>query len=151
MIDGLSNCPKISSRFSFPSPNPLPLFLLRRAGEGTDGGTYFGTIAKMTLEICHLFVVAQPRHFWKRRRLMIRIVLLTATILVYGNGSMFAQEEHWTAGSAKINITPNKWMWMSGYASRDHPAEGKLSDLWGESTFAASCGRWRRVCCFHLI
>jgi hypothetical protein len=36
----------------------------------------------------------------------------------------------WKAGVGKVNITPQKYMWMSGYASRNRPAEGKLQDLW---------------------
>ena len=50
-IEGPTNlrtCPEIGSRFRFPSPYPLSLFLLRRAGEGTDGGTYLGTSRNST-------------------------------------------------------------------------------------------------------
>lgn len=36
----------------------------------------------------------------------------------------------WKAGAAKLVITPEQPMWMSGYASRDKPAEGTLHDLW---------------------
>ncbi|MBL8830635.1 MAG: neutral/alkaline non-lysosomal ceramidase N-terminal domain-containing protein [Planctomycetaceae bacterium] len=39
----------------------------------------------------------------------------------------------WKAGAAKINITPDKLMWMSGYGGRNHPAEGKLTDLWAKA------------------
>jgi neutral ceramidase len=39
----------------------------------------------------------------------------------------------WKAGAAKANITPEGPMWMAGYASRDHVAEGKLTDLWAKS------------------
>lgn len=35
----------------------------------------------------------------------------------------------WRAGAAAVVITPEKPMWMSGYATRDKPAQGKLSDL----------------------
>jgi hypothetical protein len=38
--------------------------------------------------------------------------------------------ESWKAGVAKRPITPEVPMWMAGYAHRDHPAEGKLTDLW---------------------
>ena len=38
----------------------------------------------------------------------------------------------WSAGVAKAVITPEKPMWMAGYASRDHPAEGKLTELWAK-------------------
>jgi hypothetical protein len=39
----------------------------------------------------------------------------------------------WKAGAAKINITPEKLMWMSGYGARDRPAEGKLTELWAKA------------------
>src|ERR1051326_8333016 len=39
----------------------------------------------------------------------------------------------WKAGVAKINITPEKLMWMSGYGARTKPAEGKLTELWAKA------------------
>lgn len=39
----------------------------------------------------------------------------------------------WKAGVAKVSITPEKLIWMGGYAFRDHPAEGKLTDLWAKA------------------
>lgn len=39
----------------------------------------------------------------------------------------------WKAGVAKINITPEKPMWMAGYAAREKPAEGKMTDLWAKA------------------
>ena len=39
----------------------------------------------------------------------------------------------WKAGVAKRNITPDKFLWMSGYGSRDKPADGKLTDLWAKA------------------
>src|SRR5438270_3888725 len=39
----------------------------------------------------------------------------------------------WKAGAAKVNITPTVRMWMSGYAARTKPAEGKLTDLWAKA------------------
>lgn len=43
-----------------------------------------------------------------------------------------AADQHWQAGVAKAVITPEKPMWMSGYSSRDHAAEGTLHDLWAK-------------------
>jgi hypothetical protein len=34
------------------------------------------------------------------------------------------------AGAAARVITPDELLWMAGYAARDHPAEGKLQDLY---------------------
>ena len=39
----------------------------------------------------------------------------------------------WLAGVACMNITPTEPMWMAGYASRTHPSEGKLHDLWAKA------------------
>jgi hypothetical protein len=39
----------------------------------------------------------------------------------------------WQAGVAQAEITPQQPMWMSGYASRDRPAEGKLHDLYARA------------------
>jgi putative membrane-bound dehydrogenase-like protein len=39
----------------------------------------------------------------------------------------------WKAGAAKLAITPQQNMWMSGYGSRNKPSEGKLTDLWAKA------------------
>ncbi len=39
----------------------------------------------------------------------------------------------WQAGIAHINITPDKPIWQGGYASREHPSEGKLAELWAKA------------------
>ncbi|MHC4401912.1 MAG: hypothetical protein ACYTG0_19745 [Planctomycetota bacterium] len=41
-----------------------------------------------------------------------------------------AAEGAWKVGTARIVITPQEPLWMAGFASRNHPAEGKLHDLW---------------------
>ncbi len=41
--------------------------------------------------------------------------------------------EGWQAGWSRANITPEEPMWMAGYGGRDHPAEGKLTDLWAKT------------------
>jgi len=41
-----------------------------------------------------------------------------------------AEEPVWKVGTAAARITPEKPLWMAGYGGRDHPAEGKLHDLW---------------------
>ncbi len=44
-----------------------------------------------------------------------------------------ANAEGWKAGAAKVNITPEKLLWMAGYAARTSPAEGTLIDLWAKA------------------
>ena len=39
----------------------------------------------------------------------------------------------WKAGTARVSITPKQPMWLSGYAARTHPAEGKLQDLYAKA------------------
>jgi len=39
-------------------------------------------------------------------------------------------EKFWKAGVARSNITPTNALWMGGYAGRNHPADGKATDLW---------------------
>lgn len=44
-----------------------------------------------------------------------------------------AAAETWKAGTAKVKITPEQPMWMSGYAARTRPAEGTMIDLWAKA------------------
>jgi hypothetical protein len=44
-----------------------------------------------------------------------------------------ARPAEWRAGAAKVKITPTRPLWMSGYGSRDHPAEGTSIDLWSKA------------------
>ncbi len=60
-------------------------------------------------------------------RFLSLIVLLLAAV------SIRAEVPSWKAGAAKVKITPEKLMWMSGYASRDKPAEGSRQDLWAKA------------------
>jgi neutral ceramidase len=45
----------------------------------------------------------------------------------------WADSPAWKAGAARVVITPKQPMWLSGYASRTHPAEGKLQDLYAKA------------------
>ena len=39
----------------------------------------------------------------------------------------------WRAGLARTDITPTQPVWMAGYASRDHSAEGTIHPLWAKA------------------
>ncbi len=41
--------------------------------------------------------------------------------------------ELWKAGVAKVNISPELPIWLSGYASRNKPANSKHDDLWAKA------------------
>lgn len=57
---------------------------------------------------------------------MILRILTFALALVSSTG---AQEPEWRVGLASAKITPDKPVFMAGYASRDHPFEGVAADL----------------------
>jgi hypothetical protein len=64
--------------------------------------------------------------------------LAAVSITVIGHGWSFAanptdDSAGWRAGVARRCITPPELMWMSGYASRNRPAEGTLTDLWAKA------------------
>jgi neutral ceramidase len=52
---------------------------------------------------------------------------------VKGSGDVAKKRTGWKAGVARVVITPEGSIWMSGYTSRDHPAEGTLHDLWAKA------------------
>ena len=60
-----------------------------------------------------------------------RVFILTLAFLVAASPPAPAQD--WQAGAAKINITPQHYMAMSGYGGRDEPANGKVTDLWAKA------------------
>lgn len=62
-----------------------------------------------------------------------RISLVAAILLVFSLVAPVARAADWKAGAATANITPPSLMWMAGYGSRDHIAEGKLTDLWAKA------------------
>ncbi len=65
-----------------------------------------------------------------------RLYLAAATFLILtaaALGRVSATDSAWKAGAAKVAITPSEPMWMAGYASRTHPAEGKLTELWAKA------------------
>lgn len=62
-----------------------------------------------------------------RRKLVVALLAVSSLV----NVSAVAAD--WKAGVAKVKITPEQPMWMSGYASRNRPAEGKLTDLWAKA------------------
>ncbi len=60
-------------------------------------------------------------------------IVTTWMLLIVGlvNGSPAKAE--WKVGVASQVITPSEPMWMSGYGSRERPAEGMLTELWAKS------------------
>ncbi|OWK37480.1 neutral/alkaline non-lysosomal ceramidase N-terminal domain-containing protein [Fimbriiglobus ruber] len=72
---------------------------------------------------------------------MARVVLLFALAALAGLPTVsVAADPTWRAGAAAVVITPEKFMWMSGYGSRTKPAEGKASDLYAKALFLDAGG-----------
>jgi len=71
-------------------------------------------------------------------RLALILPLVLITVLVAhaqsDRGSPVSVAPHvpatWKAGLASVVVTPDKFIWMAGYAGRDKPAEGKVQDLY---------------------
>lgn len=40
---------------------------------------------------------------------------------------------NWKAGAATLKVTPQKMLWMAGYAARKKPAEGKVQELFAKA------------------
>jgi neutral ceramidase len=66
-------------------------------------------------------------HFSKMKKAVIFSGFSSCLIFLLFNATA---AEGWKAGVARAIITPEEPIWMAGYASRDHPSEGTLADLW---------------------
>lgn len=60
------------------------------------------------------------------------IALRTFVLLLIGLGSATAAESM-KAGLARMKITPDGPIWMSGYGNRNRPSEGVVHDLWAKA------------------
>jgi neutral ceramidase len=62
-----------------------------------------------------------------------RIIVGWLSLLILGGIGTEAAAEGWKAGVAKVAITPERPIWMAGYAARTKPSEGVLHDLWAKA------------------
>ena len=69
----------------------------------------------------------------KHLQLFAIIVFFLVSILPVKAGLGQGNYTGWKAGVTKANITPQQNIWMGGHAFRDHPAEGKITDLWAKA------------------
>jgi len=65
-----------------------------------------------------------------RRWFVLGMIAIAVSLLAIAEDR--SADAGWQAGGARVNITPGQSMWMSGYGGRDHPSEGKLTDLWAK-------------------
>ncbi len=75
----------------------------------------------------------QPPRRTSRDRPLATLVGLVVLVAAAAPTTAAAAAPTWKAGAAAVVITPEKPVWMAGYASRDHPAEGKETDLHGKA------------------
>jgi hypothetical protein len=73
------------------------------------------------------------------------IVLSAITALLVAVAFPLVAGAEWSAGAARVCITPQQSMWMAGYAARTKPSEGKLNDLWVRALFVEDGQRHRGV------
>ncbi len=62
-----------------------------------------------------------------------RVLSALCAALLAGGAADADDAGTWKAGSARVKITPDKFLWMSGYGSRTRPAEGTEHDLWAKA------------------
>jgi neutral ceramidase len=69
--------------------------------------------------------------------------LVTFVIAFVLPGTLSAAEKQWQAGVAKVNITPELPIWLSGYGGRNKPAATKHDDLWAKALVLEDAGGHR--------
>lgn len=62
-----------------------------------------------------------------------RVLVGWTVALAFCAGVPARGAEGWKAGTARVVITPKEPMWMAGYGSRNHVAEGVEHDLWAKA------------------
>jgi neutral ceramidase len=76
---------------------------------------------------------------------MIRGFVLALLIAAIASPTSLAAEKGWRAGVAKVNITPELPIWLSGYGSRTKPAATKHDDLWAKALVLEDAAGHRAV------
>lgn len=71
------------------------------------------------------------------------IAIAALSVLLLGHPASAADQ--WRVGVAKAPITPQKPMWMAGYASRKSPAEGKQTELYAKAIVLEDAQKKRAV------
>src|SRR4051812_20632999 len=80
---------------------------------------------------------------------MLRTVMWVACVFVSINCG-FAEpvpsvDQPWKAGVAKVNISPELPIWLSGFASRNKPSNSKHDDLWAKALVIEDAGGRRAL------
>jgi hypothetical protein len=64
---------------------------------------------------------------------MIRTTLGLLLALCFQIATAVGDDHAWKAGVARVNISPELPIWLSGYGARNKPAQDKLDDLWAKA------------------
>lgn len=71
------------------------------------------------------------------KKIQFETIALITVFVVMLAGNLLAQDtdsaQQWQLGVARVEITPTDFLWMAGYAARDHAAEGTLHPLWAKA------------------
>ncbi|MCE5346639.1 MAG: neutral/alkaline non-lysosomal ceramidase N-terminal domain-containing protein [Bacteroidales bacterium] len=76
---------------------------------------------------------------------VISIFLFLTSQSAFASGDLQKSAKHWKAGVARIDITPQVPMVMSGYAGRDSACVKKLHSLWAKALAFEDAGNHRVV------
>lgn len=63
----------------------------------------------------------------------LKVLFITSVFIFRASSKLVSAQNStfgWKAGVAKVMITSQQLVWMTGYAARDHESEGVLYDLW---------------------
>ena len=77
-----------------------------------------------------------------------RVLLLTLSVTFFflsEMGAASAAESQWHAGVAKVNISPELPIWLSGYGGRNKPGTTKHDDLWAKALVIEDAAGHRAV------
>src|SRR3954467_5588886 len=65
-----------------------------------------------------------------RRRFLVGVLAATSSLFI---ASVAKADDQWHAGVAKVNISPELPIWLSGYGGRNKPAATKHDELWAKA------------------
>ena len=64
---------------------------------------------------------------------IIAIIIYFCLFILPAGQELLADQTIWQAGVARVDITPQDTLWLAGYASRLHAAQGTLHRLWAKA------------------
>src|SRR3954464_9915731 len=64
--------------------------------------------------------------------MLVRCLVITFAVSFALHDIASAAEKQWQAGVAKVNITPELPIWLSGYGGRNRPAHRQHDELWAK-------------------